>query len=112
MKAKYFNYNQARAICLEYQNLKGQSFSDSTPVEAVLVAPYSRILQWHYVRHLLRGNSPESLLSQYPSGRYDVIVLFRDSSAPNGFAIGDLRGFLETHQLPFNARRYSCLKAA
>ncbi len=113
MKAKYLNYSQAWAVCNEYQSLKGHSVNGSAPVEAVLLAPYSRILQWHYIRGLMQGTPPERLLESYPGDRYDVIVLIPDPTSGNGYAIQPLRDYLAAHDLPYHeARRSSGLRAA
>lgn len=111
MKAKYLNYSQAWALSNEYQSLKGRSPNGSAPVEAILLAPYSRILQWHYVRGLLRGESPATLLHSYPSERYDVIVLIHDPGSANGYVIKSLRSYLEEHEMPFESRRYAGRRA-
>lgn len=117
MKIKYFNYSQAKAISADYQHIVGMPFEKESnehqaiEVQQVIVAPYSRILQWQFLRSLLRGMPHEEALSICPNGRYDVLVLPNEQPHPSlGFRMKTLRNYLQDQELAFNPDIYNCLR--
>jgi hypothetical protein len=116
MKIKYLNYSQAQAICSDHQHIVGQPF-EKTPgeparVSSVLIAPYSRILQWQFVRSLYRGVPHEEALSICRNGRYDVLVLPDTVYKPaqQSLNVKTLRDYLQEHGVPFDPGAYNCLR--
>jgi len=112
MKINYFNFSQAQALCEDYQSLVGQPFEAGEPsdiVGQVVVAPYSRILQWQFVRSLLKGVSHQDVVS--PDGKYDVLVLpeHKGGSTIN-IRVKSLRIFLVEHGFQYKPELYSCLR--
>ena len=100
MKIKYLSYNQAKALCEGYQHLVGSVYdaseADKDIVRCVIVAPYSRILQWQFVRSLLHGVPYEEALAICPDGRYDVLVLPDQENRTNlSFRMKSLRDYLQ-----------------
>lgn len=91
MKAKYLSRNSACALAADHQHLVGQQFDVAHNVQMVVVAPYSRILQWAHVSSLLRSKpAPPN-----PSNRYDALVIALAPDTPAGFLIQDVRSFVE-----------------
>jgi hypothetical protein len=117
MKIKYLNYSQAQAICADYQHLVGKPFESDTTVPAavkhVIIAPYSRILQWQFVRSLYRGMPYDEALGICRNGRYDVLVLPDTEYKPaqQSLYAKTLRDYLDDHGVPFNPGDYNCLRA-
>ena len=110
MKIKYLAYLQAFAISHDHQYLIDQPFDDEHAIHHVVIAPYSRILQWQYVRRLLKGYPAEELLKDYLHNRYDVILITKAPASPNGYYIKDLRTYLREKGQPFDMARYQCLR--
>jgi len=116
MKIKYFNYSQAKAISNDFQHLIGRPYEKELLTEklvgSIMIAPYSRILQWQFMRMLLRGTTHEEALSICPNGRFDLLVVpDRDVYTPVGYDVKTLRNYLEEHNLEFNTEMYQELKA-
>lgn len=101
MKVKYLSYKQASALCEASQHFVGHAYDRDTPglysVKAILIAPYSRILQWKFLQYLALGWTVADALAINVNGRYDVLVLpdpwcmRRD----NSFPFKCLRDYLE-----------------
>lgn len=112
MKTKYLAYSQAASISADYQHVVGHCFGDADEknrvVDVVTVAPYSRILQWSFVRQLLRGTSLGEALALTQDRRFDVIVISVARENRGDFRVKDLRRFLSEQRLPFDAARYRC----
>jgi len=79
MKVKYMKYKQAITACLQHQSLIGQPFDKDTEaagtVRYVLIAPYSRILQWHFLSSVFEGKDPSQAIAICRDGKYDVLVI-------------------------------------
>jgi hypothetical protein len=79
MKVKYMKYKQAIAACLQHQSLIGQPFDKDAEaagtVRYVLIAPYSRILQWHFLSSVFEGKDPSQAIAICRDGKYDVLVI-------------------------------------
>lgn len=105
MKTKYLSYAQAYALARDYQFITGQDLGQGLKADLITIAPYSRILQWSFVMHLV--NHPgEAITIQNPTGRYDVIIVSGCKAAPGGFVVTELRSFLKTVQIPFEVEKY------
>lgn len=117
MKTNYLSYNQASAVCEAHQHLVGKPFDRNDESEGIIsmvvVAPYSRILQWKFVRCLLQGAGLEAALSLGPNGRYDVLLLPdpRDRSTVN-YRGKSIRCYLREHGIEFNIARSNILRNA
>ncbi len=79
MKVKYLKYKQALAACLGHQHLIGLPFEKDNDaagkVMHVLIAPYSRILQWYYLSNVLAGQDPNKAITICRDGKYDVLLI-------------------------------------
>lgn len=112
MKVKYLSYAQAYAIYNDYQYLQDEQLANNANFDIMTIAPYSRILQWQFVRRLLQGTAPVSaLLDDNVSARYDVIVVSKTPNASTPFSIMDLRTYLHKADISFDLSRYSCLRS-
>lgn len=98
MKVKYMKYKQAVAACLQYQSLIGRPFAkDSTAgtVKYVIIAPYSRILQWHYLSSVFEGADPAQAIAVCRDGKYDVLIISSNyNPSENNFPPKPLRDYL------------------
>jgi len=117
MKIKYLNYSQAKAICNDYQYLVGRPYENTDNntesnniVHQVVTAPYSRILQWQFMRSVVRGVSPEQAIEICPNGRYDVLVLPEQDRRAISFRMKSLRSYLSEHGIDYNQEIYNCLR--
>ena len=100
MKVRYLKYKQAIAACLSHQRLIGQPFDKNNEaagiVKHVLIAPYSRILQWQYLSGVYSGVDPQKAISICRDGKYDVVVLSGNYHPSNAqFLPKSLRQYLE-----------------
>lgn len=107
MKIKYLNYQQAQAICRDYQHLLSQPFGTTEEdaahtVNTVVVAPYSRILQWSFARLVVKGTPPPEALKQWSIDRFDVVVISQNRYNPSDFQIKDLRTYLGERGIEFS----------
>jgi hypothetical protein len=111
MKAKYFSYAQACAVCKDYLHLQGEPLDDVHQILMVAVAPYSRILQWHFVQELMRNewNRKQTQLNN-PSGQYEVLLIAK-SENEQGFLTHPLRNYVVAKNIPFDESRYHCLRS-
>lgn len=111
MKAKYFSFAQACAICKDYLHLEGQPLDDQHRIRMVAVAPYSRILQWQFMQELVRnGWKRGNVQRNNPSGQYDVLVI-ADSENEQGILSHPLRNYVTARNIPFDEPRYHCLRS-
>jgi hypothetical protein len=99
MKVKYLKYKQAVAACLEHQNLIGHPFDRDNEaagtVKHVLLAPYSRILQWHYLSTVFSGVDANKAIAICRDGKYDVVVVSsKYSPGEQDFPPKSLRNYL------------------
>ena len=99
MKVKYLKYKPAVAACLQNQNLIGHPFDRENPaagiVKHVLLAPYSRILQWHYLSTVFNGVDANKAIAICRDGKYDVVVVSdRYSPGEQDFPPKSLRNYL------------------
>lgn len=117
MKIKYLSFRQAAAICSAFTYLEGQVFDEKTPslgyVRDVLVAPYSRIMQWDFLRKYVRGAAPAQLVREMPcQGKFDVIVLAdKIMNKQKQFLAKDLRTYLAEHNIAFPADLYTGIRS-
>ena len=111
MKVKYPNYRQALSLMNDYQFLIGKPFETElldNAVKQILVAPYSSILQWQFLRDVNRGIYPTSALHICKDGRFDVLVLSElKKNDKGGFLWKDLRSYLREHNHPFDMSKYN-----
>lgn len=111
MKTKYLNYNQAKAICAHYQYLVGCAYErnaeDGNIIQQVVIAPYSKILQWQFMRSVVRGISLEQAIDINPNGRYDVLVLPPQERRALSFRLKSLRTYLAEYGIEYNPGIYS-----
>lgn len=103
MKVKYYNYKQAVALSERFQELVGKPFdkdNEENQVKQVTIAPYSRIIQWQFVRAITHGVSLEEALTLCVNKRYDVIVIASKlKNNEGGFHIKSLSSYLTEHNL-------------
>jgi hypothetical protein len=104
MKVKYMKYKQAVSACLQYQSLKGQPFDKEREaagtVRHVLIAPYSRILQWHFLSSVFAGKDPSQAIAVCRDGKYDVVVISsKYNPADDKYKAKPLRDYLEEFAL-------------
>lgn len=116
MKTKYLNYSQARAICQDYQYLVGASYEEKDHetdlVTKVVIAPYSRILQWQFLRSIQRGMPQDEALRINTNGRYDVLVLPEQRHASSlTYRMKPLRTYTREHNIDFDPGTYNCFRA-
>ena len=115
MKIKYLSYAQARAMEADYQYLAGLPFNKAFPqegkVKSVFIAPYSRILQWQYVRSIVKGALQNAIVQSSPDGRFDVLLLSDAAGANGEFEYQNLRDWLAAEGLPFDMGRYKYLRS-
>lgn len=110
MKAKYLLYAQACAMCRDYRHLQGRAFDDAHRIDAILMAPYSRLLQWQFLQQMSASSLHQAPpVANNPSGRYDVLLLAYTGGQP-GYLKDDLRSYLSRTGLPFDPSRYDCLR--
>ena len=100
MKVKYLTLSQAIAIGNEYQYLVGRPFEKDNPlsalIEQIVVAPYSKIMQWEFLRRLAKGSPWAEAIEICVNRRYDVLILPADYSRNNKtFGVKELRRYLE-----------------
>lgn len=111
MKAKYFSYAQACAICKDFLHLQGEPLDERHPIRMVAVAPYSRILQWQFLQELIRnGWKRQQQQLNNPSGQYDVLLIAQ-SDNEQGFLTHPLRNYVAARNIPFDESRYHCLRS-
>lgn len=111
MKAKYFSYAQACAICKDFLHLQGEPLDDQHQIRTVAVAPYSRILQWQFLQELLKNDWKRSNTQiNNPSGQYDVLLV-APSGNEQGFVAHPLRNYVAARNIPFDESRYHCLRS-
>lgn len=111
MKVKHLSRAQAFAIRHDYQHLLDTPLDDNNRIDYVLVAPYSRILQWKFVQDvLLEEGRTSAILPDNPAGRFDVLLVSKASHTAKGFITKDLRSHLQAQGLPFDDARYFCLR--
>jgi hypothetical protein len=110
MKIKYLSYQQAAAITSEHQHLTGEPFGEgpdaSRRVDAVVLAPYSRILQWSFARQVVKGMHPSEALKQWPVDRFDVVVISANPANPADFQVKGLRDYLSERGMEFKQMGY------
>ena len=94
MKINYLPYSKAAQLVEDNQHLKGSPLEDGCFIDFIVVAPYSRIIQWSFVTDLLRGAEPEAQRFT-TNDRYNAIVVARCPNALAGFLIKDLRAYLK-----------------
>lgn len=72
-------YKQAVSACLQHQRLVGCPFDRKNQaagtVMYVLIAPHSRILQWHFLSSVLGGEDPNKAIAICRDGKYDVLII-------------------------------------
>ena len=115
MKTNYLSYAQASAICEDYQCLIGELFTPGDDgdglIRQVVVAPYSRILQWKFIRSLLREINPQTAADICPNGKYDVLLLpdqiKRDSL---NYRAKTVRHYLKEQGKELNLSDYNALR--
>jgi len=111
MKAKYFSYAQACAVCKDYLHLQGEPLDDHHQILMVAVAPYSRILQWQFVQELIRNDwTRKNMHQNNPSGQYDVLLIAK-SGNEQGFLAHPLRNYVAAKNISFDESRYHCLRS-
>lgn len=104
MKVKYMKYKQAIAECLQHQSLIGQPFdkelASAGTVKHVLIAPYSRILQWHFLSSVFEGTDPSQAIAICRDGKYDVVVISsKYNPVQDNLQPKSLRDYLEEFSL-------------
>ena len=103
MKVKYLNYQQAEILERQFQFIIGRPFDkneNEALVKATMVAPYSPILQWQFLRDIQRGMDHASALSICKNGRFDIIVISNQlKTNKDGFTVKDLRSYIQEHDL-------------
>ncbi len=103
MKVKYLNYEQAAALSENFQRLVGRPFNrggQENFVRQVVIAPYSRIIQWQFVRSVIKGTPPDEALTLCVNNRYDVILLSsRLKNEDGAYEIKTLGNYLAEHEL-------------
>lgn len=116
MKIKYLSYAQAAAISSSHQHLVGEPFGQgadvSRTVDLVVVAPYSRILQWSFARQVVKGVHPTTALQQWLLDRYDIVVISMNRSNLADFQVKDLREYLKERGLEFKPVRATSASAS
>ena len=111
MKAKYFSYAQACAICKDFLHLQGEPLDDEHRIRLVVVAPYSRILQWQFLQELKKQDwKQKSNHLNSPSGQYEVLLV-APSNNEQGFITHPLRNYVAARNIPFIESRYHCLRS-
>lgn len=111
MKAKYFSYAQACAICKDFLHLQGETLDEQHRIRVVAVAPYSRILQWQFLQELKRADwKKKTTQLNNPSGQYDVLLI-APSENEQGFVAHPLRNHVAARNIPFDESRYHCLRS-
>lgn len=117
MKVKYLKYKQAIAACLNHQNLVGQLFDKDNEssgfVKHVMIVPYNRILQWHFVSSVLGGVHPDKAIAICRDGKYDVVVLssnYRPGEIE--FQPKPVRKYLEEFGMPWVTGRAAAIVQA
>lgn len=111
MKAKYFSYAQACAICKDFLHLQGAPLDERHQIRMVAVAPYSRILQWQFLQELIRNDWKRRNVQQNnPSGQYEVLLI-ASSENDQGVVSHPLRNYVTARNIPFDESRYHCLRS-
>lgn len=112
MKIKYLNYQQALAIHARYQYLIGAAFdNEGDRIYQILIAPYSRILQWDFVRRIHKGASPEIITTMPCNGRFDILLLPGKPKNEQGvYRMKVLRDYLSEQALDFDLQCYHYLR--
>jgi len=113
MQVKYLNFRQAKALCSEFQYLKNRDTPENSPdpIWEITVAPYSKILQWQFVKNLVRGVPFQKAIQICVNGRFDVVIIYKNEKVPaNPFSIKSLRSYLKEKAIPQSPNRLSLFR--
>jgi hypothetical protein len=84
MKENILSYEEAVQTCAAYQHVVGQTFCgeyrEFGQVEAVVIAPYSKLDKWAFTKYYQKFNDAEQALAFYTGREYDVVLIGRDKA--------------------------------
>lgn len=77
--------------------------TESGKVARIVIAPYNRILQWQFLADLHNGTDPDTALTIWRDGKYEVLLL-SDKYKPDDTAYRPkvLSQFIEERELRMN----------
>jgi hypothetical protein len=105
-----FSFDQAEALCKDFQNLIGKKFStdsaDDAIVECVAISPYDGVNKHMFLEEYTSCNNATLALKVYDCELFDVIVI-ADKKGENGhFRYKDLLNYLDERQIEVDINNY------
>lgn len=108
---KPLTLKQSKAICEDFQFLKGQLFNniptDEKVVDCIAIAPFDEINKWIFINYYAEYQDVEKALEYYCGPFYDVLVISKLQGDFGMHDYCDLRTYLQKHALAFNVNDYA-----
>ena len=99
-----FTFDQALAICRDYQHWVGKAYDGSDTIECIAISPLDPLNKYIFNTYYLDSKDAVKALQFYYGPYYDVMVI---SSMHLKYM--DLRSFLKSRNIVFEKEKYASL---